>query len=573
MNGALEFLQKLGPARVAAMGAVAIALVGFFAFLILRVSQPNMAVMYSDLSVQDSAAIVKELDAQAITYELRQDGSQIMVPKDQMLRLRMRLAEKGIPSGGSVGYDIFDKSDALGTTSFVQNINRLRALEGELSRTIRAIDRIQAARVHLNIPDRQVFQRDKREPTASIVLKVRGQLEQQQIRSIQHLVASAIEGLKPNRVTVVDEGGRLLASGGEEDAQGLVSATLQERNAAYERRIEGQIESIVSSIVGQGRARVRVTAEMDYSRVTQTQDSFDPNGQVVRSTQTKEENSSNVQGDKQVTVANQVPGGTQDQNKDSSKEASNTSEETVNYEISKTSRVEVMEAGRVKKMSVAVLVDGVYTAANGAEPTYQPRPQADLDRIAALVRSAVGFDQNRGDQVEVVNLRFAEAPASLPLESQKQGLAGLFDFTKDDIMRLAELGVLFVMSLLVFFFGLRPLIKKVLGPEVVKTTILETTVTGAAGAAGAAGGQLALAGPDGQPAVGPDGQPIERGTLEDAAATALAGAGLIPADRLEQAKALGEMHATSIAKIGELITESPAEAAAIIRGWLAETAA
>ena len=566
MNGALEFLQKLGVARIAAMGVVALALVGFFAFIILRVSTPQMVPIYSDLSVQDSAAIVKELDAQGVTYELRQDGSQIAVPKDQMLRLRMRLAEKGIPAGGSVGYDIFDKSDALGTTSFVQNINRLRALEGELSRTIRAIDRVQAVRVHLSIPDRQVFQRDKRDPTASIVLKVRGQLEQQQIRAIQYLVASAVEGMKPNRVTVVDEGGRLLASGGEEDPQGLVSATLQERNAAFERRIESQVESIVSSIVGQGRARVRVSADMDYSRITQTQDTFDPNGQVVRSTQSKEESSSNTQGDKQVTVGNQVPAAAQDQNKDQSKEASNSTEETVNYEISKTSRTEVMEAGRVKKMSVAVLVDGVYTSQNG-EVTYQPRPQADLDRISALVRSAVGFDQGRGDQVEVVNLRFAEAPAAMPLDNQKQGFAALIDFTKDDIMRLAELGVLFVMSLLVFFLGVRPLLKKVLGPEVIRKTVLETV-----GAAAGGAGQLAIAGPGGEAgAAGVAGDP-EAAAAEGAALTALAASGIIPQEKLEQAKALGVLHATSVARVGELITESPGDAVAIIRGWLTEAA-
>lgn len=562
MNGALEFLKNLGPARLAAMGVVTAMLFGFFAFIITKVSEPVMAPLYSDLSDRDSAAIIKDLETQAIPYQLRQEGSQILVPKDKMLRLRMKLAEKGVPAGGNVGWEIFDKTDSLGTTSYVQNINHLRALEGELSRTIRAIDRIQAARVHLVIPERQIFQREKKEPTASIALKLRGQIDQSQIRAIQHLVAAAVEGLKPSRVSIVDETGRLLASGEGESPDGLVAASLQDRTTAYEARLENQIESIIASIVGQGRTRVHVTADLDYNRVTQTSDTFDPQSQVVRSTQTKEENSTNTSGDKQVTVANQVPGGTQDQGGSTSKEASNTSEETVNYEISKTSRTEIMEAGRMKRVSVAVLVDGIYaTTADGAV-SYQPRAKEDLDRIAALVRSSVGFDEKRGDLVEVVNLRFADPPPSQPLENQKTGIAALFDFGRDDIVRFAELGSLMIMTLLVLLLAVRPLIKKMVSTE---TPALAGAVAGgsALALAGAQPGLTpaeAAAAAAGAP-LGEDGRPI---TLPD---------GPHPSHlRIEQAKALGTAQAGSITRIGELIVESPNEAAAIIRGWLHEAA-
>src|ERR1700712_2638952 len=175
-----------------AMVAVTAALIGFFAFVIMRFTTPQMTTLFTDLSYEDSSGIIKDLDRQAIPYEIRNDGAAIMVPKDKVTRLRMKLAEAGLPKGGGVGYEIFDKSDALGTTSFVQNINHLRALEGELARTIRGIDRIQAARVHLVLPERPLFARDKAEPTASIVLKVRGTLESQQVRAIRHLVASAV---------------------------------------------------------------------------------------------------------------------------------------------------------------------------------------------------------------------------------------------------------------------------------------------------------------------------------------------------------------------------------------------
>src|SRR3954447_2685260 len=185
------------------MGVVTLALMGFFAFLIIRAAQPQMSPLFTDLSVEDSSAIIKDLERQGIPYEIKNDGAIVLVPKEQVPRLRMKLAESGLPKGGNVGYEIFDKSDALGATSFVQNINHLRALEGELARSIRGIDRVQAARVHLVLPERPLFARDKAEATASIVLKVRGALESQQVRAIRHLIASAVNGLNPERVSII----------------------------------------------------------------------------------------------------------------------------------------------------------------------------------------------------------------------------------------------------------------------------------------------------------------------------------------------------------------------------------
>src|SRR5437763_14346830 len=241
-------------------------------------------------------------------------GAIVMVPRDKMTRTRMKLAEGGLPKGGGVGYEIFDKSDTLGATSFVQNINHLRALEGELARTIKAIDRVQAARVHLVLPERPLFSRDKVEPSASIVLRVRGALESSQVRAIRHLVASAVNGLKPQRVSVVDEAGNLLADGAATGPDTAVGGLGQERQANFERRLKDQIESIVSSVVGPGRARVQLSAEFDFNRITETFDKFDPEGRVVRSSQTREESSANGAGQEgQVSVSNELPGGQQGQ--------------------------------------------------------------------------------------------------------------------------------------------------------------------------------------------------------------------------------------------------------------------
>jgi type III secretory pathway lipoprotein EscJ len=351
------------------MVAVTVALIGFFAFVIMRVTSPQMTTLFTDLSTEDSSGIVKDLERQAIPYELRNDGAVIMVPKDKVTRLRMNLAEAGLPKGGGVGYEIFDKSDALGTTSFVQNINHLRALEGELARTIRAIDRIQAARVHLVLPERPLFSRETPEPSASIVVRVRGALEPQQIKAIRHLVSSAVNGLKPQRVSIVDESGQLLADGATGDNENTIG---DERRAGFEKRMRSEVEAIVSSVVGAGRARVQLSADFDYNKITQTSDRFDPEGRVLRSSQTREESSATAETNGQVTVNNELPGNQRGADSAApARDQSKKTEETNNYEISHTTKTEVTEAGRVNRISVAVLVDGTYAKNDKGEMVYR----------------------------------------------------------------------------------------------------------------------------------------------------------------------------------------------------------
>ncbi|MCG6206832.1 flagellar M-ring protein FliF [Rhodopseudomonas sp. HC1] len=533
MQNVLGFLKGLGAARLMAMIAVTVALLGFFAFVIMRVSQPQMTTLYTDLSNEDASSIIKELERQAIPFEMRNEGSTLMVPKDKVTRLRMKLAEGGLPKGGGVGYEIFDKSDALGTTSFVQNINHLRALEGELSRTIRAIDRVQAARVHLVLPERPLFSREAPEPSASIVLRVRGALEPQQVRAIRHLAASAVNGLKPQRVSIVDEGGQLLADGSA-TANAADSSAGDERRSAFEKRMRNEVEGIVSSVVGSGRARVQVTADFDYNKITQTSDKFDPEGRVLRSSQTREEQSQTQANDGQVTVNNELPGN-QGAGAAGPRDQSKKSEETNNYEISRITKTEVTEAGRVNRLSVAVLVDGSYTKNDKGELVYAERSKEQLDRIAALVRSAIGFDQKRGDQVEVVNLKFAEAPLVEKLP-EPAGLLGMLQFTKDDIMNMIQLAVLFVLGLVVLFMVIRPLVKRVLAAETAPE----------AGVPALTDGTL--------PQIGSDGQPVAQPNMIDIA------------------QVQGQVHAQSVHRVGELAERNPNETAAIVRQWLAEPA-
>src|SRR5262249_8023442 len=259
-------------------------------------------------------------------------------------------------------------------------------------------------RVHLELPERPLFSRDKVEVSASIVLKVRGTLEPQQVRAIRHLVASAVNGLKPERVSIVDEAGRLLADGAR--AENALWLTADERQSACEGRLRDQVEAIVTSVVGPGRARVQLTADFDFNRVTQTSERFDPEGRVMRSSQTREESASSNDKEGQVTVGNELPGAPRQANDPNQpREQSRKSEEIVNDEISRSTKTEVTEGGRIHRISVAVLVDGIYVRNDKGETTYQAREKEEIYRIAALVRTAIGFDQKRGDQVEVVNLR------------------------------------------------------------------------------------------------------------------------------------------------------------------------
>lgn len=536
MQAILDLVQKLGPKRLAAMGAVTLSLVGFFAYVLLRVSAVPMGTLFTDLMPAESASIIRELEARGIRPEVRNEGAVVLVPRDQLARARMDLAAKGLPAGGSVGYEIFDKGDAFSATGFVQNLNQIRALEGELARSIRSIDRVQSARVHLSIPERRLFQRDKIEPRASVVLKVRGELDAAQVRAIRHLVATAVEGLKPTKVSLIDEAGTLLADGAGDDSDQASLAA--DRQASHERRLKSQVEDIVASVVGRGRARVQVAAELDFNRIQQTAETFDPESRVVRSTQTRSEaNSSNEGKDGQVGVAGELPGGQRNDGNNGTREQGQKNEEVINYEISRTTRTETIESGRLKRLSVAVLVDGTYTRAANGEVAYAPRSAEDLQRIATLVRMGIGFDKSRGDQVEVVNLRFADAPPLPEAAPTLSFIEKYLTFGRDDILRFAELGIFALVTLAVLIFVVRPLVREMMAPA----EPLALSAEGAALPAGAAPGT------------------VQSGAAAPPSAATSSGSA-----------APGAM--PNLEALGTRIASQPQDAAAVLRNWMRSAA-
>src|SRR4051812_23476869 len=514
-------------------------------------TSPGYGLLYSGLEPSDSAAIVQRLDTQNIPYQLKSDGAEILVPQDQVTKLRLALASEGVPSGGSIGYEIFDRADALGTTNFVQQINQIRALEGELARTIRSLRQVKSARVHLVMPKRELFSKDQAEPTASVVLVLQGStLDKEQVSAIQHLVASSVPGMKANNVSVIDNKGNLLARGADGD-NGQDSASMEDMRRSYEVRLTRSIEDLLAQTLGPDKIRAEVNADLDFNQVTTNTENFNPDGQVVRSTQTVEENdnSQEKQQDNSVSVANNIPNPPAQQNAAGSNSQSQNqrNEETVNYEISKTTQVEVKHSGTVKRISAAVLVDGTYKPDANGTPVYAPRSQAELDQIATLVKSSIGFDEKRGDVVQVVNMQFMapDETAAQPFE--------VLGFDKQDLMRVVELLVLSLIAVLVLLLVVRPLLNRLLAlPGVAQPGLALAGPAGAALPPGAAAA-LAIPGPAGATAALPGMSGVD---------------GMIDADNMAEEidqmidinQVEGRVRASSLKRISDLVNQHPEQA-------------
>lgn len=545
VNSFLETLKQLGPTRLAIMGSILLGLLLFFVFVSMRVSAPNMKLLYEDLSSTDSNAIVSKLEANEIPYEVSDDGARVSVPDDAVGRARMLLAQEGLPNGGNMGYEIFDSQNGFGTTNFVQNINQVRALEGELARTISSLDQIRNARVHLVLPQRELFSRESRTASGSVFLSLRpgAQLSQEQILAIQSLVASAVPQMKAETVAVIDSNGKLLAKGGE-IGDAAVPLKAEELRREYETRMTGSIEDMLGRIVGYGRVRANVTAEMNFDRISTAEELFDPESAVIRSSQTTEENNlERTPPDGNVSVQNNLPGVAGDSLIDPKPTLEgNKIEEVTNYEISKTIRNTVRETGEVKRLSVAVLVDGTYTTAEDGAKTYQPRSQQELDQIAALVRSAIGYDEKRGDTIEVVNMQFAEIMDDETLADDSM----LFGFEKSDLLQAVEIITVAVMIILVILLVLQPMVGRLLATDTPKLDEgLET--------------DLLAARPMNPQLTGPSGEQFTPDQLEEGEEE------LIDMSRVE-----GKVKASSVKKVEDIVDSYPAETVSVIRSWMTQ---
>ena len=533
MNAMVQSLRELSQLKLAFMIFVTVVLLGFFVFLSTNMASPAMSTLYNNITLEDSGEIVAELEKMNIPYELAAGGKQILVQTDRVEQARVSLATLGLPSEGSmVGYEIFDETEALGTSNFVLNVNKLRALEGELGRTISSLRQIDSARVHLVVPKRELFTRERRDPTASVALKVRGssRLGKEEIAAIKHLVATGVPGLQPSKITIVDNKGNLLARG-VDDANDpeVLAATANDFRSSLESKLELTVETLLERSVGYGNVKAEVNADVDFDRVVTNSETYDPEGQVARSVQTIEEIENENEKDLKdnVSVANNLPDTDPDNAGFLNNRNLQRTDETTNFEISKVVENHIKETGTVNRLTVAVLVDGTYVTNEEGDRVYQPRSAEELASLETLVRTAVGYDAERGDSVEVVNMPFAD---KAELEEE-----GPLEWLKRDFTSILQTVILGAVALMVILMIIKPLVAKAIetANEEDEDEELQRLLTA----------------------------PSVMGELEDFSSDSDEDS-LISIDRVD-----GSLKSSIYRKINEMIESHPEESLNVIRGW------
>lgn len=451
MNETIEKLTApflaLSPSRRWMVGLVVALSIAGFSTLIMLSNKIDYKPLFANLSNEDTGEIVKKLKEQKVAYRIAEDGKAILVPADKVYDLRISLASEGLPQGGGVGFEIFDRKN-FGMTEFVQKLNYQRALQGELSRTIMQISGVEQARVHLAVPDKSLFKDKEKLPTASVVLKMKSgrTMRENEVQGIVHLVASSVEGMDSEQVTVLDSRGKIMSKTGPSDASSKMTNTMLETQRGFEKNLEERLQSLMDKAVGSGKSVAQVSAVLNFKHVEKVEERYDPEASVLRSEQRSEQKEGTRAPVAAAPTAPAAPAG-----------GGTKLDETLSYEVSHTSAKTVEPVGNLTKLSVAILVDGKYEAAAvtktgpPAKAKYSPRSPEELQKIEALVKSAVGYSSERGDQLTVVNVPFQEAgddAAELPKWWEKPYFV--------DLGKNALLGIAFIVLLLLV---VRPLVK------------------------------------------------------------------------------------------------------------------
>jgi len=441
--------------RKIATGAIVFFVIAGFSGIFLWANKAEYQILITGLATEDSAAVVEKLKELKIPYKFEQNESVVMVPESKIHDARLGLAEAGLPKSG-VGFEIFDKTD-FGTTEFVQQLNFQRAIQGELSRTIKEIEEVKDARVIIVLPKDSVFVEDVKPPSASVFLKLRTKLPPEKVAAIVHLVASAVEDLKPELVTVVDSDGKVLSKGlGLDESESPMNKQFDHK-LSFEKSMAGRIQTMLEEIVGPGKAIVRVTADMDFAKVDMNEEIYDPDAQVIRSKQTVGDKSDKRPGNPgNISSVNPIgaatPGG------QGPGETAEHQDETVNYEISKTVRVTQNPVGKVTRLSVAAVLDGTYKMEKNdkgdMESVYVPRTPEELTRFETLVKQAMGYSADREDQISLESIPFSSGEIWNKADQESAG------FNWDDIKKEYGKPIANILLIaLIFLFVVRPLLK------------------------------------------------------------------------------------------------------------------
>jgi len=395
-DSVLRWWGSLNSAKKTSFIALTTITIVLIIVLFVGITRDSYQVLYRGLDPQEAGQIVDRLRDLKVQYRISDGGTAVLVPGSKLNETRLNLAAQGFPKSGIIGYEVFDKTN-LGMTDFLQKVNYRRALEGELTKTIASLKEVKGARVHLVIPEQRLFQEDQKQPSASIVLYLDRNmpLSKRQIEGVAYLVASSVEGLSPDNVSILDSSGRLLTARQESDHLAKLSSSQLEMKKNVEAYLQEKAQSMLDAVVGQNRSIVRVSVDLNFEQVERTQESYNPDSVVIRSEETTEESES------QSDAA--------DTNR--KKDSAGSKKTTVrNYEVNKRIEHLVAEVGNISQLRVSISVDGIYAITKGPDGKmqrqYQPRTQEELDKLVALVRGAVGFSERRNDIIEIANIPF-----------------------------------------------------------------------------------------------------------------------------------------------------------------------
>ncbi len=569
MERFLDFFRNAGAARISAIAITILATVLFIVFLTTRYTNEEQDLLFSKLKPEISQEVILELSKRNIAYSLKKDGEDIYVPKQQARQLRIDLAEIGL-AGDVVGYEIFDREQSLGTSSFMQNINKLRALEGELARTIASIEGVRAARVHLVLPERPLFSKEQRDPKATVFIQMQSEkrLESERVNAIQYLLATAVPDLLPTQISIIDDKGALLARGGG-DIDSVTASDAESRRVKIEEDLRTKIEDILGRSLGFDSIRIAVNVDMDFSEIVVNNETYNPDGRVLRSSENVEELSTSDTGlDSPVTIGNNIPNTPSPANggDTTSSEQSSRSEERNNYEISRVIENTVHRPGRIKRISVAVLVDGTYEPSleNANVMVYQERTPEDIERIDRLVKSAIGFDNvQRNDEVNVVTMQFKRFAGEETNQIEEIYLGFL---TASDAKKVIELAILAGIGMLVIILIIRPLVGQLfesapvsLYTPAVASGIVRTPDGRSVFVDPETGMQTEIPIETAETLIEPEDSALNMGQNQEASV-----------QKIDLDKISGKMKDSSARKINEIVEKYPEEAVMIIRTWLSQ---
>lgn len=537
-----KLLAQIGRGRALAIGAVGLALVVGLVMLAMRPSSAGLAYLYTDLDPSSAQAISEKLKAQNIEFQLSADGTAILAPQDRLAELRMTFA--GDQLGGKIGYEVLDAEQPFGLSASREKMNETRAIEGELARSISTLQAVSSARVHIVMPDKALFAREERKASAAVTVKTRSRLSAENIEAIRSLVAASVPDLAPEAISIIDAQGRLLARAGQEGAAG--GQEIDERQLAIEDRLRTDIEQLLEPIVGAGKVRAEVSAELDRAQKREEAHLFDPDKQVIAhqiSVESGKQDQENQAGDGGVSVGNQLPtggaSGSASPGSQTQSRANETSEDT-SYDNSRTDTVTATGPGAIKRLSVAVTIDP------GAKKTL---PTDQMQKLTRLVENAVGYDETRGDNVVVEAMPFTPAP-----EDESAGL---------DIMRYVPTAQILPLIELLVVAGVGILVLKALrsgaGESVPAVAALLSGRRAGDGLEADAHGDTLLPALDGDPALPTAPPPPSLANPSHMAALD---------QEIALAQVEGGIKASSLKRIGETIASNPAESASVIRQWM-----